>query len=198
EAMQRSALVSVLLTLVVMTLLGVNASYGQQKGADFTLNDINGVRFSLSDFKGKVVLIDFFATWCPPCIDEVPNLRALRKLYPNDTLVMMSISIDPIHDTEPVLKIFAEAYGMTWIIASDTAGVANKYGIVAIPTIILIDQQGYIQSKHEGPAEKELLQSKIDAIVPEFTTPATVLGFSIVAALLILRGRKLRNGLNCP
>jgi len=110
----------------------------------------------------------------------------------------MSISIDPIHDTEPVLKIFAEAYGMTWIIASDTAGVANKYGIVAIPTIILIDQQGYIQSKHEGPAEKELLQSKIDAIVPEFTTPATVLGFSIVAALLILRGRKLRNGLNCP
>jgi len=192
KLMPRSSLASILLLVTTIVVLGLSPSYGQSAAPDFTLSDLNGVRFSLSDFKGRIVLIDFFATWCRPCREEILHLKALTTLYPNDTFVIISITVDPVHDTNSVLRSFAKQYEMTWIIARDTAGVANKYKVVVIPTLILIDQAGYMQSRYEGLTEKEVLQSKIEVIIPEFKMPAMILAFTVAIALFVFCRKKPR------
>lgn len=139
-------------------------------------------------------MIDFFATWCRPCREEIAHLKELTTTYPKDTLVIVSISVDPIYDTESVLRGFIAEHRITWIVARDTTGVANRYQVVVIPTLVLIDQTGYIQSRYEGLTEKQVLQSKIEVIIPEFSAPAMILALTTGIALCLLHWRKSKHG----
>ena len=191
--MPRSRLTSALLLVTTVAILGVSLSYGQSVAPDFTLTDINGRRFSLSGFRGKIVLIDFFATWCRPCREEIPHLKTISNLYPNETLVIISVDIDPILDTEQNVRKWVQEYGLTWIVvppSTDSAGVANKYEIVALPTLIFVDQESYIRGRYVGLTEAEVLRSRIEVIIPEFSTPPLVMIISLATALLLLRRRR--------
>lgn len=153
------------LVLAIVVTLGADPVVGKEKAPDFTLVDIHGEQFSLSDHLGKVVLLDFFATWCGPCISQIDQLRGLYNKYSPDLFVILSISVDPNSDTVQVLKNFAQQNEMEWTVARDTANVADKYGVSPIPHLVIVDADGYKTYKHIGLTEEATLRSEIDPLL---------------------------------
>jgi len=170
--------------------LHFNTSNGQNQAPDFTLNDLNGTRFSLSDFRGRIVLLDFFATWCPPCIQEIYHLKTLIKNFPNSTLVVVSISLDLPNVDDSVIRSFVRDNGIAWTVARDTGGVANKYEVFDIPTLLFVDQEGKMRSRFIGLTESDVLQSKIQLMIPEFTMPAIIMALVLTATFVAIRKRQ--------
>ncbi|MDH5663659.1 MAG: TlpA family protein disulfide reductase [Candidatus Bathyarchaeota archaeon] len=138
---------------------------GKEEAPNFTLVDINGEQFSLSDHLGKVVLLDFFATWCGPCISEIEHLKSLYNKYSPDQLVILSISVDPNSDTVQILQNFAQQYEIAWTVARDTTNVADKYGVSPIPHLVMVDTEGYKIHDHVGLTGETTLRSEIDSLL---------------------------------
>ena len=152
------------LLLMIMFFLGVNPVFGQKKASVFTLVDIDGNAFSLSSCPAKVVLIDFFATYCGPCINAIPTLRSLYDQYSRDQLEIISIS----PEGKSTLRNFVQQHNMTWIIAQDTAGVSDDYSVTYIPRTFLVDADGYIRYDHtgwSGEGDALELRSKISSLL---------------------------------
>lgn len=148
-----------------MFILGANPVVGKEEAPNFTLVDINGEQFSLSDHLGKVVLLDFFATWCGPCISEIEHLKSLYNKYSPDQLVILSISVDPNSDTVQILQNFAQQYEIAWTVARDTTNVADKYGVSPIPHLVMVDTEGYKIHDHVGLTGETTLRSEIDSLL---------------------------------
>jgi len=120
---------------------------------DFELTDLSGARIRLSDFRGKVVLLNFWATWCPPCVREIPDLIAIREEVGPDRVEVLGVSLD--RKGRDVVVDFVEARGMTYPVAIDTAGVAGLYGgVTSIPTTFVIDAEGRIAQSFVGAPSK--------------------------------------------
>jgi cytochrome c biogenesis protein CcmG/thiol:disulfide interchange protein DsbE len=124
----------------------------------FTLADLNGHPVSLSDFRGKVVVLDFWATWCPPCKREIPDFIELQSQYGSKGLQVIGIGLD-----EPEkLKAFASTNGMNYTVLLGTDDTALKYGgISGIPTTFIIDRSGKIVDRFEGFRPKGVFESEI-------------------------------------
>jgi peroxiredoxin len=137
------------------------AVFGKQRAIDFALTDIYGQQFSLSDYLGKVVLIDFFATSCGPCRQEMAELRSLWERDSSEQFVMISISVDDSYVTQEVLLDFIKEYDMKWIVARDTVGISGRYGVNAIPALIMVDSNGYIAYSHVGVTTESVLTKEI-------------------------------------
>lgn len=137
---------------------------GPEKAADFTLKTIDGEEVSLSDYEGKVVLLDFWATWCPPCRRGVPDLVEIQNQY-KDEVVVIGISLDnqsTVADIEP----FMEEYGINYPVVLGNQQVVTDYGnIQAIPTSFIIDQSGNIQQTHVGLVPKSTLVADIEDLL---------------------------------
>jgi thiol-disulfide isomerase/thioredoxin len=115
----------------------------------WTLKDLDGKSVSFEQFKGKVVVIDFWATWCGPCRVEIPGYIELQKKYGKDGLVIIGISID--EKGPAVVKQFSEKMGINYqMLMADDKIVAAFGGIEAIPTTFIIDRAGKIQDRKEG------------------------------------------------
>ena len=134
--------------LLAMTALGLTLSCrGQEAGStapDFTVTDIAGAKLTLSGLKGKVVLLDFWATWCPPCRAEVPNLIDIQKNFKNRKFVLLSVSLD--RDLDAARKFVVDK-GMDWVHVIDRqagSDLAEKYQVEYIPSTYVIDRQGKI------------------------------------------------------
>ncbi|UCE44087.1 MAG: TlpA family protein disulfide reductase [Candidatus Bathyarchaeota archaeon] len=155
---------TILLAGIVVLSFLVRCAVAQEVAPDFTLTDIDGVDFSLSDFRGKVVLLDFFATWCGACVDAIPHLKSLHGEFGED-LIIVTISVDPYSDTVETLQQFREDHGIDWIVARDTVGVHEEYGMYYLPTLVIIDQEGYIQHEHSGSIDESVLREEIHEIM---------------------------------
>ena len=135
---------------------------------DFALTDLDGKAFRLSDFRGKVVLIDFMATWCGPCRQQMPHLKAVwEKEEYRGKVVIISIDVDLRVSVEE-LKSYRQGYPYaTWIWAKDSAEqrVAASYGVRAIPTIVVIDQEGYVRFVHVGLTDSSTLIREVDGLL---------------------------------
>jgi peroxiredoxin len=138
---------------------------------DFTLQDNEGKKVSLSDFKGKVVYIDFWATWCKSCIVEMPHSKALKEKYAgNSNVVFMYISIDNDDNIEN-WKAFIKKKGMTGVQLISREGqeekMISRYGVQYIPHFILIDKKGNIASAHAPLPSDSMAQQSINQLLSE-------------------------------
>lgn len=132
------------------------------KAMDFKLKDLNGNEVSLSDYKGKKVFLNFWATWCSPCRSEMPEMEKLYQETKNSDLIILAVNLD--EDKETVQKFMSSnKYNFPVLLDTDNI-VASKYRIVSIPTSFFIDKEGNIADKHIGPMTIEDMKNYINNI----------------------------------
>ncbi len=143
---------------------------GDVKAPDFKLVTISGEEFRLSDYKGKVVMLNFWGTWCPPCRKEIPDLVNLQTKYNKYGLEVVGITLNSGSAKE--IQKFADKKQMNYTILTDidndeTHAVTNMYGqalgqpISSIPTTLLIDREGYIVKGYLGARSEEVFYNDI-------------------------------------
>ncbi len=152
----RLALAFALTAMLVLPL----ASEVREKAPDFTLESINGDTIKLSDYRGKVVILDFWATWCRPCVMEIPHYKELYEAYKDSGLAIIGIALDK---PQKVVS-FVDRFEVNYPIAVGDRSLAAEYGgIRAIPTTFVLDQDGKIYKKYVGYRTKEVfLQDFMD------------------------------------
>ena len=124
-----------------------------EKAPDFELSTLDGELIKLSDYVGKIVLLDFWATWCGPCRMAIPELVELQNEY-GDDLVIIGISLDQPYTQQNLLP-FIQNYGINYPIVLGTLEVVEAYGnIRGIPTSFIINQEGVIVNKYTGYVPK--------------------------------------------
>lgn len=140
------------------TELAKKATAGGGPAVDFTYPDLKGKQTSLSDFKGKVVLVDVWATWCGPCKGEIPHLKKLEKEMHGTDVVFMSVSVDVEKDHQKWKDFVAsEELGGVQLFASGWSDIAKFYNIKGIPRFMVFDKKGNIVSTDAPrPSSKEL------------------------------------------
>ena len=139
------------------------ANNNSETAPDFTLTDTKGNKVKLSDFKGKIVILDFWATWCPPCRRGIPDLIELQKTYKKN-LEVIGISLDT--DSKSDVVPFMKKHGINYKIVYGNNDVVQKYGnIQAIPTSFIIDQKGKIVTSFVGLQRKETYKDQIDKLI---------------------------------
>jgi peroxiredoxin len=143
---------------------GVGTEKGMSPPA-FTLPALDGAQVSLSDYEGKVVVLDLWATWCPPCRQEIPFLVELHKELESQGLVVLGVGLD--QGGESALAPFAEEYGVTYPVLVGNRDVQAAYGVTGIPTTFLIGRDGRIATKHVGyhPSMAESMREEVMALL---------------------------------
>lgn len=146
----------------------VNA--GGIKAADFKLTDLDGKTVKLSDYKGKVVILDFWATWCPPCVKEIPHFNQLSKTYGAKGLVVLGVSVD--EGGAPAVMKFKKKNTVDYRIAiSDDATHQTYQNYLpkeergGIPFTFVIDKQGQIRQHYVGYRPMEVFEGVIKELL---------------------------------
>jgi thiol-disulfide isomerase/thioredoxin len=138
----------------------------------WTLRNLEGKPVKLSDFKGKVVLLNFWATWCPPCREDIPELIALQKQYAPQGLVVVGVSMD--EGGAAGVARFLKSKEINYPIVMGTPELAEAYGgIEVLPTTFLIDRDGRIVDGLEGATDRAGFEEKLRPLFPApESTPA--------------------------
>ena len=119
---------------------------------DFTLPDLNGINHTLSNYKGKVVFLNIWATWCQPCKDEMPSMEKLHQRFKDKDFVMLAVSIDK--DGKKAVEPFMKEYKLTFPALLDSAGTTSKlYETTGVPETFIIDKKGIVIHKVIGPRD---------------------------------------------
>ena len=130
------------------------------------LQDLAGKTFTSDDFKGKVVVVDFWSTWCPPCRAEIPGYTELQRKYGKDGFMIVGISLDQAGPE--VVKSFADKHGINYqLVMGDEKVVAAFGGVEGIPTTFLIDRAGQIRDRKVGAEETAEYEKKIAAVLAD-------------------------------
>jgi cytochrome c biogenesis protein CcmG/thiol:disulfide interchange protein DsbE len=120
---------------------------------DFALTDLNDKPHRLSDFRGKVVFLNFWATWCAPCREEMPSMEVLNKSFEKDGLVVLAVSIDRVTTTKDIPP-FVKSLNLTFPVLIDSWGITDKpYKRLGVPETFIIDQQGIVREIIIGPKD---------------------------------------------
>ncbi|MGD8821744.1 MAG: redoxin domain-containing protein [Anaerolineales bacterium] len=135
---------------------------------DFTLRSLEGESFTLSDLRGQVVVVNLWATWCPPCRAEMPALQSAYGSYRGEGLVLLAVNSTD-QDTLAAVEGFVDEYGLTFPILLDVEGIVSRlYQLLALPSTFFIDRQGVIQNVViGGPMSEVTLETTIEQLLTE-------------------------------
>jgi thiol-disulfide isomerase/thioredoxin len=136
---------------------------GGSTASDFTLQDLNGKKVRLSDYKGRVVLLEFWATWCPPCRASIPGLEKIHVAYKDKGLVVLAVSLD--EGGWDSVKSFVQKNGITYVVLKGDEDVSEKYQVRTIPLILILDKEGKISKRYLGYGSEEDLEKDIKAVL---------------------------------
>ncbi len=120
---------------------------------DFVLKDIEGKNVELSQYKGKMIVVEFWATWCPPCKATIPGLIALQEKYSGRGLIVLGISIDEGDDRGSKISAFSKEHKINYPVLLGNEEVSRTYGVMSIPTTFLIGKDQKIISAYKGYVE---------------------------------------------
>lgn len=135
-----------------------------QKAPDIAFVDFDGGTHRLSDYQGKAVVLDFWAAWCPYCIEEMPELQKAQDKY-KDKLVMIGVHRTDTEKPDAGLK-FAKERGVSYLLVADTNGSLYKAaGGFGMPVAVFIDSRGVVQEVKSGPKTVEEIQEKVAALL---------------------------------
>ena len=130
-----------------------------REAPDFTLEDLDGNSIRLNDLRGKVVFLNFWATWCPPCRAEMPDIEEIYQQYKDQDVVILGIDIQ---ESPNKVRSFVKDGGYTWtMLLDETAVAANLYNVRAIPTSYFIDREGIIKAISIGGMSSATIKAKL-------------------------------------
>lgn len=129
---------------------------------DFTLQSLEGKPVKLSDFRGKKVIVNFWATWCPPCRAEMPEMQSYYKDHKDNDFTILGVDLTSTEKKKSDVEPFVKEFGVAFPIVLDKEGdVASTYQITGYPTSYFIDKQGVIQFKLVGAMNKDIIHDAI-------------------------------------
>lgn len=143
----------------------VEAAIGSKARLDLTLKDLEGRDVTLAQYAGKVILINFWATWCGPCKAEIPDLVVLQREHPDDLVVLGVVMMDTFGDK---VRAAAKEYGITYPVldGSDRLDVEQAYGpMPGLPTTVIIDRSGVIAKRQTGAATKQAFARMLEPLL---------------------------------
>lgn len=133
---------------------------GERYAPDFALEDVHGKLVRLSDSTGRVRLVDFWATWCPPCLEEIPDFKELHATYADKGLTIIAIAMDD--EGHGVVKPFVEKWKIPYTNVIGDEDVAGAFGgVVGLPTAFLVDRDGKVVATFVGGTPKKAFEKKI-------------------------------------
>ncbi len=162
---------------------------GRKPAPNFTLKDSNGKSVSLADYKGKVVLLNFWATWCGPCGLEIPWFEEFEQQYKSQGFAVLGVSMDD--DGWSAVKPYMEEHKMNYRVLLGNDSVSQLYGgLDALPTTFIIDREGNIAYPHVGLIGKNEYLSEIRSLLDVKPTNAALHPLRPAPAALLMRTAK--------
>lgn len=147
---------------------GQQATVGLEKGnlaPDFELRSVDGKAMKLSSLRGKKVIVNFWATWCPPCRLEMPEMEKFYTKNKNEGIEILAVNLTKAEKSRADVPAFIEAYGITFpVLLDENSDAARLYGVSSIPASFIIDTQGVIQQKIVGPMTYEVMEKMLGAV----------------------------------
>lgn len=147
---------------------GQPLTIGLEKGnlaPDFELQSVNGKPMKLSSFRGKKVIVNFWASWCPPCRLEMPEMEKYYTKNKNTGIEILTVNLTTAEKSQASVTSFLEAYGITFPVLLDKNGdAARLYNVSSIPASFILDSQGVIREKIVGPMTYESMQEMLGTL----------------------------------
>lgn len=137
----------------------------EERAPSFTIQTLTGETVSLEDFRGKRILLNFWATWCPPCKEEMPDMQTLYNEFKDQDFVVLAVNVTITEKSSEAVTKFVEDYDLNFPILMDEKGeVAHQYEILSYPTSFFIDSDGIIRKKIVGGLSKKVMQSEMSLL----------------------------------
>jgi cytochrome c biogenesis protein CcmG/thiol:disulfide interchange protein DsbE len=149
--------------ILLLSLSFALSAADRESAPDFSLPGANGAAVQLSHYQGKVVLLDFWATWCHGCKTEIPWYIEFSQKYRKSGLVVIGVSLDD--DGWKTVKPFLKDHGMRYPVVVGTGGLAKRYHVGEMPVTLLIDRQGKIAFSHTGVVDKDAFESELRGLL---------------------------------
>ncbi|MFH0840148.1 MAG: TlpA disulfide reductase family protein [Candidatus Omnitrophota bacterium] len=161
---KKSFIFLILISMLLFSGCSVAEESASKGAPNFSLSDIKGKTVRLSDYNNKVVLLNFFATWCPPCREEIPDFIDMVNTKDSEKFIIIGISVE--HGDDATVKRFAAERKINYPILIDDGLVSKAYGpIHSIPTTFIIDKKGNIVQKIIGSRAKREFEKIIEPLL---------------------------------
>lgn len=165
--LQKSLLLTAGMSLLCFLFLILSVPAADKKAPPFTLKDISGNTVSLSDFENRVVVLDFWATWCHACEESSPELNNIYGQYKDRGLVVIGISLDKGEDALEKVKYFRDRLKLTYIMLMGNDKLARAYMVKGIPTSYVLDKNHVITARYDGALFNlgDLISSQVEQLL---------------------------------